>query len=85
MTQAAAYALDKGYMHSDGRYFAPDAGVPLASVYQALSGMAFCYYAGLMTGDQNHALQPNRALTRAEFAQLVMNLDRYLAGQPAAA
>ena len=172
--QAAAYALDKGYMHSDGRYFAPDAGVSLASVYQALyqregcpaaaetavpgtdgqwyhdclnwaasvglyesageaftdrmvtraqaasllagycrhlgiaaptgdgsmalavpdydqipaqalSGMAFCYYAGLMTGDQNHALQPNRALTRAEFAQLVMNLDRYLAGQPAAA
>ena len=51
-----------------------------------LDGMTFCYYAGLMTGNQNHELMPTSQLTRAEFAQLLMNFDGFLAEQtPAAA
>ena len=51
-----------------------------------LDGMTFCYYAGLMTGNQNHELMPTSQLSRAEFAQLLMNFDGFLAEQtPAAA
>ena len=51
-----------------------------------LMGMTFCYYAGLMTGNQNHELMPTSQLSRAEFAQLLMNFDGFLAEQtPAAA
>ena len=51
-----------------------------------LEGMTFCYYAGLMTGNQNQ-LMPAGELSRAEFAQLLMNYDQFMAAQetPAAA
>lgn len=44
-----------------------------------LEGMTFCYYAGLMTGNQNHQLMPTSPLSRVEFAQLLMNFDGFLA------
>ena len=50
-----------------------------------LMGMTFCYYAGLMTGNQNHQLMPTSPLSRAEFAQLLMNFDGFLAAQTAPA
>lgn len=50
-----------------------------------LEGMTFCYYAGLMTGNQNHQLMPASQLSRAEFAQLLMNFDGFLAAQKAPA
>lgn len=50
-----------------------------------LMGMTFCYYAGLMTGNQNHQLMPTSQLSRAEFAQLLMNFDGFLAAQKAPA
>lgn len=37
-----------------------------------LEGMTFCYYAGLMTGDQAHRLNPGSSLTRAELAQMLV-------------
>ena len=40
-----------------------------------LEGMTFCYYAGLMTGNQNGELMPYETLSRAEFAQMLMNYD----------
>lgn len=51
-----------------------------------LEGMTFCYYAGLMKGNQN-MLMPAGQLSRAEFAQLLMNFDQFMAAQetPAAA
>lgn len=52
---------------------------------QDLEGMTFCYYAGLMTGNQNHELMPTSQLSRAEFAQLLMNFDGFLTGTAAAA
>lgn len=52
---------------------------------QDLEGMTFCYYAGLMTGNQNHELMPTSQLSRAEFAQLLMNFDSFLAEESAAA
>ena len=50
-----------------------------------LEGMTFCYYAGLMTGNQNHQLMPASPLSRAEFAQLLMTFDGFLAAQKAPA
>ena len=44
-----------------------------------LEGMSFCYYAGLMTGNQNGELMPTNQLSRVEFAQLLMNFDKFLA------
>lgn len=40
-----------------------------------LEGMTFCYYAGVMTGDQKGNLNPNGQLTRAEFAQVLKNFS----------
>lgn len=45
-----------------------------------LEGMTFCYYAGLMQGSQN-MLMPTGELSRAEFAQLLMNFDQFMATQ----
>ena len=44
----------------------------------ALDGMTFCYYAGLMTGDQTKALNPTGTATRAELAAVVMRLDKLM-------
>ncbi len=44
-----------------------------------LEGMTFCYYAKLMTGNEKHELMPTSQLSRAEFAQLLMNFDKFLA------
>ena len=45
-----------------------------------LEGMTFCYYAGLMRGNQG-MLMPTGELSRAEFAQLLMNFDQFMAAQ----
>ena len=50
-----------------------------------LEGMTFCYYAGLMTGNQNGELMPYELLSRAEFAQMLMNYDELMSAQPAEA
>ena len=50
-----------------------------------LAGMTFCYYAGLMTGNQNGELMPYELLSRAEFAQMLMNYDELMSAQPAEA
>ena len=50
-----------------------------------LAGMTFCYYAGLMTGNQNGELMPYELLSRAEFAQMLMNYDELMSTQPAEA
>jgi len=42
----------------------------------AREDVAFCYGLGLMTGDQDGALLPTAAATRAELATLLMRLDR---------
>ena len=42
----------------------------------ALEGMTFCYYADIMVGDQAGNLNPGSQLTRAEFAQVLMNFDK---------
>ena len=42
----------------------------------ALDGMAFCYDAGIIRGDENGALNPNGTATRAELATILMNFDQ---------
>ena len=42
-----------------------------------LEGMSFCYYAGLMVGDQAGRLNPSGNLTRAELAQVVLNFAEW--------
>ena len=56
---------------------APDyADIPAES----LEGMTFCYYANVMTGDQAGNLNPNGQLTRAEFAQVLVNFGELPTG-----
>lgn len=40
-----------------------------------LPGMTFCYYAGIMVGDQNGNLTPSATLNRAQLAQVLLNLS----------
>lgn len=69
----ADYAAYKGITapEADGSMeSAPDyASIPAES----LDGMTFCFYADVMTGDQKGNLNPNGQLTRAEFAQVLVN------------
>ena len=69
----ADYAAYKGITapEADGSMeSAPDyASIPAES----LDGMTFCFYANVMTGDQKGNLNPNGQLTRAEFAQVLVN------------
>ena len=69
----ADYAAYKGIAapEADGSMeSAPDyASIPAES----LDGMTFCFYANVMTGDQAGNLNPNGQLTRAEFAQVLVN------------
>ena len=69
----ADYAAYKGITapEADGSMeSAPDyATIPAES----LDGMTFCFYADVMTGDQKGNLNPNGQLTRAEFAQVLVN------------
>ena len=69
----ADYAAYKGITapEADGSMeSAPDyASIPAES----LDGMTFCFYANVMTGDQAGNLNPNGQLTRAEFAQVLVN------------
>ena len=46
----------------------------------ALEGMSFCYYAGLMTGDQNGNLNPTANAVRAELATVLMKFDALTPG-----
>lgn len=41
-----------------------------------LEGMTFCFYAEVMTGDQNGSLNPGGVLTRAEMAQIMYNFAK---------
>ena len=79
----ADYAAWKGLEAPAG-----DGSMAQASDYgeippESLEGMSFCYNAGLMTGDHTGRLNPGGQLTRAEFAQILYNLDALAA--PAAA
>ena len=69
----ADYAAYKGITapEADGSMeSAPDyASIPAEN----LDGMTFCFYANVMTGDQKGNLNPNGQLTRAEFAQVLVN------------
>ena len=69
----ADYAAYKGITapEADGSMeSAPDyASIPAES----LDGMTFCFYANVMTGDQKGNLNPTGQLTRAEFAQVLVN------------
>ena len=69
----ADYAAYKGITvpDADGSMeSAPDyASIPAEN----LEGMTFCFYAGVMTGDQKGNLNPDGQLTRAEFAQVLVN------------
>ena len=46
-------------------------------------GIQFCYRAGIMTGDEQGNLNPYGKLTRAELAQVVMNLSKLVSGASA--
>ena len=71
----ADYAAYKGITapEADGSMeSAPDyASIPAES----LDGMTFCFYADVMTGDQKGNLNPDGQLTRAEFAQVLVNFS----------
>ena len=80
----AAYAEYKGIQApaADGSMEkAPDyASIPADS----LAGMTFCYYAGIMTGNEAGQLMPAGQLTRVEFAQVLANFGALTAEKPAA-
>ena len=80
----AAYAEYKGIQApaADGSMEkAPDyASIPAES----LDGMTFCYYAGIMTGNEAGQLMPAGQLTRVEFAQVLSNFGALTAEEPAA-
>ena len=80
----AAYAEYKGIQApaADGSMEkAPDyASIPAES----LDGMTFCYYAGIMTGNEAGQLMPAGQLTRVEFAQVLSNFGALTAEKPAA-
>ena len=60
----------------------PDfAAVPQADV----EGVTFCYDAKIMVGDQYHNLTPNAQLNRAQWAQVMVNLDNFAAAEKPAA
>lgn len=42
-----------------------------------LMGMQYCYYAEIMVGDQAGQLNPGSDLTRAEFAQVLLNFSEF--------
>ena len=44
-------------------------------------GVAFCYDAEIMTGNEKGELNPAGELTRAEWAQILCNLDAFAAAQ----
>ena len=71
----ADYAAYKGITAPDAdgsMESAPDyASIPAEN----LEGMTFCFYAGVMTGDQKGNLNPDGQLTRAEFAQVLVNFS----------
>lgn len=55
-----------------------------ASISEAdLEGMTFCFYAGVMKGDQKGNLNPAGELSRAEFAQVLMNFGGLTVEAPA--
>ena len=80
----AAYADYKGIKAPDAdgsMEKAPDyASIPADS----LDGMTFCYYAGIMTGNEAGQLMPAGQLTRVEFAQVLSNFGALTAEKPAA-
>ncbi len=80
----AAYADYKGIASptADGSMEkAPDyASIPA----QSLDGMTFCYYAGIMTGNEAGQLMPAGQLTRVEFAQVLSNFAALTAEEAAA-
>lgn len=43
-----------------------------------LSGVSFCYYTGIMTGDANNKLNPQAAVTRDEMAAVLERYHKYL-------
>ena len=61
---------------------APETGTGLADApdyadipAEYLAGVTYCYYAGIMVGNDLGQQMPNNVLTRAEFAQILLNLS----------
>lgn len=50
----------------------------------ALEGMGFCYYSGVMVGNESGALMPNNEITRAEYAKVLWSYDALVAPHVAA-
>ena len=67
----ADYAELKGVTVDTSSKEAPELGDLSADLAER---MEFCYYAGIMNGDENGDLNPYGYLTRAELAQVVQNL-----------
>ena len=79
-TILARYAAGKGLASTEGGMSMKEAPDYDAIPAWALEGMSFCYYAGLMTGDQNGNLNPTANAVRAELATVLMKFDALTPG-----
>ena len=79
-TILARYAAGKGLTSTEGGMSMKEAPDYDAIPAWALEGMSFCYYAGLMTGDQNGNLNPTANAVRAELATVLMKFDALTPG-----
>ena len=79
-TILARYAAGKGLTATEGGMSMKEAPDYDAIPAWALEGMSFCYYAGLMTGDQNGNLNPTANAVRAELATVLMKFDALTPG-----
>ena len=67
------YGSDRLVVDGNGLEEAPDyADIPA----EYLSGVTYCYKAGIMVGDDGGRQMPNNTLTRAELAQILFNLSQ---------
>ena len=79
-TILARYAAGKGLTSTEGGMSMKEAPDYDAIPAWALEGMSFCYYARLMTGDQNGNLNPTANAVRAELATVLMKFDALTPG-----
>ena len=81
-TIVAAYCEGKGYAAEGGMAVreAPDyASVPEADLH----GVGYCFDAKIMVGDESGKLNPDGQLSRAQWAQVLANIDAFAAAQKA--
>ena len=79
----ADYAELKGVTVDTSSKEAPELGDLSGS--ELGNALEFCYYAGILNGDENGDLNPYGDLTRAELAQVVRNLHEVISAQESAA